>query len=169
VNDLITWLRACLNARERELDEDERVAREATPGPWSVDAMRTEPTADVVAVGSRITSAYSEPCCSIEDAQHIARWDPARVLARVATERADVDAKRRILDEAERYSPELSHGDNGEWAFDVVIRLLALPYAERSGYDEARCDDAVNPLLRALVEGRRFRFIHPPSTSISPD
>jgi hypothetical protein len=47
---------------------------------------------------------------------------------------AEVDAKRRIVEEADGYSPELEHGDNGEWAFNAVLRLLALPYADRPGY-----------------------------------
>jgi hypothetical protein len=55
---------------------------------------------------------------------------PSRVLA-------EVEAKRRIVEEADRYSPELEYGDNGEWAFEVTLRLLALPYADHPDYDEA--------------------------------
>jgi hypothetical protein len=56
-----------------------------------------------------------------EYAEHIARWDPARVLA-------EVNAKRRILDEAVRL---MSY--DGEFQF---LELLALPYADRPGYRE---------------------------------
>jgi hypothetical protein len=54
---------------------------------------------------------------------------PDRVLA-------DVQAKRKIIDEAEGYHAELEYGDNGEWAFDCVLRLLALPYADHLDYRE---------------------------------
>ena len=51
-------------------------------------------------------------------ADHIARWDPARVLA-------ECQAKRRIV---ERYAYLYEHGDSGDmrWA----LPLLALPYAD---------------------------------------
>ncbi len=79
--------------------------------------------------------AHSMPATCSEGVQemrtapagHIVRWDPARVLDEVA-------AKRRIINEAERYIPELDHGDNGEWALGMVVRVLALPYAGRPGY-----------------------------------
>lgn len=48
---------------------------------------------------------------------------------------AEVESKRRIIDEAWNYSPELEHGDNGEWAFDTVLRLLAQPYADHRDFD----------------------------------
>ena len=54
---------------------------------------------------------------------------PARVLA-------ECEAKRRIVEQARNYSPELEHGDNGEWAFDTVLLALALPYADHPDYRE---------------------------------
>ncbi|WBB73251.1 DUF6221 family protein [Micromonospora sp. WMMD1128] len=80
------------------------------------------------------------------DREHIARHDPARVLA-------EVDAKRRIIDEHEPY-PQPQRMATGEilacstcgsvddspveWPCPTV-RLLALPYADRAGYrDEWR-------------------------------
>lgn len=57
-------------------------------------------------------------------AGHIARWDPARVLA-------EVDAKRRILDWAIVWRDR----DCAPWNADC-IRLLALPFADRPGYRE---------------------------------
>lgn len=63
-------------------------------------------------------------------ALHIARHDPARVLA-------DVEAKRRIVEEANLYLCDsgpgcgyrTKHGHN-------VLRLLALPYADHPDYRE---------------------------------
>ena len=78
-------------------------------------------------------------------AAHIARWDPARVLAEVA-------AKREIIKVVLWYEAKI----DGEWGCchsedsigegncpgrqpnDIeVLRLLALPYADRPGYRES--------------------------------
>jgi len=55
------------------------------------------------------------------EADHIARWDPARVLA-------ECEAKRRLIALGEKDS-----------YWDDVLRLLALPYADHPDYrDEWR-------------------------------
>jgi hypothetical protein len=76
-----------------------------------------------------------------ETAEHIARWDPARVLA-------EVDAKRRILDEVVEDATGLDMSVDLDrrtrprdevtepYLGDVLVRLLALPYADRPGYRE---------------------------------
>jgi hypothetical protein len=107
MDDLITWLRA-------QLDDDERVAQEAISWTW-----RPELTNEFVS------------------AEHIARWDPARVLA-------EVEAKRRILDLHEQAVPD-GHDQMGyRFACEhcaqttpcPTLRLLAQPYAERDGWQE---------------------------------
>ena len=117
-DDLVTWLRAAL-------DEDERVARAASPSPWTLDEQsgRGEVWAD-------ITAANRDAVCdtesgalgpSLDTARHLFRWQPARVLA-------EVEAKRRILDLYEElYEPGLYE----------AVALLALPCADRPGYQEA--------------------------------
>lgn len=67
------------------------------------------------------------------NADLIAEFSPSRVLT-------ECEAKRRIVEEARDYSPELAEGDNGEWAFDVVLRALAAVYADRPGFDPAWLD-----------------------------
>ena len=64
--------------------------------------------------------------------EHIARHDPARVLADVAAKRAMFGVQWPTL------TPpgELSHGDNGEWALDMTLRALAQPYAGEPGWRE---------------------------------
>lgn len=62
-----------------------------------------------------------------EVADHIAYWDPARVLA-------DVDAKRKLLDEAEFWWGESDAGPNP--MSDSTIRLLAQPYADLPDFPE---------------------------------
>jgi hypothetical protein len=62
----------------------------------------------------------------VAEAQHIARHDPARVLAEVA-------AKRRILDDCASYVDEEGDAvtDGLSWR---VVALLAVPYAGNAGY-----------------------------------
>jgi hypothetical protein len=103
------------------LAEDEQVARVATPGPWRWAALG-EATTD-----------------------HIARHDPARVLA-------EIDAKRRIVDMHsghhecaawDRHSTDLTPTDHTDTVLvdrgythedDPTLRLLALPYAAHKDY-----------------------------------
>jgi hypothetical protein len=47
---------------------------------------------------------------------------------------AECEATRRIEQQALDYVPEFEHGDNGEWAFDQVLRVLALPYTDHPDY-----------------------------------
>jgi hypothetical protein len=54
--------------------------------------------------------------------RHALRWDPARVLA-------ECETKRRIV--------LGDHPDNEYWAYDSILRVLALPYANHPDYDEA--------------------------------
>ena len=97
--DLVTWLRAAL-------DEDERVARAAITEPFPAyrgpDARPGPPPGvwetphDDPVVSSIDMSIYDEGGHSEAHAAHIARWDPARVLAEIA-------AKRAIIDEVGRW------------------------------------------------------------------
>jgi hypothetical protein len=143
MDDLVTWLRA-------QLDDDERVAKGASMlsrPPWTPRI-----TCDQDGyVSGRITDDRGYAVVHVEDqtpasaeAEHIARWDPARVLA-------EVDAKRRIL---ELHAPVNDYDPNGpvcstcgeagnpgdetavvRWPCSTV-RLVALPYADRPGYRE---------------------------------
>jgi len=107
-DDLITWLRA-------QFGDDEVVARRAStvvPAPWSYVEAR-----------SVILDAHARDIAKVGyvEGLHIARHDPARVLA-------EVEAKRRILDLYEElYEPGLYE----------AAALLALPCADRPGYQEA--------------------------------
>jgi hypothetical protein len=90
MDDLVAFLRA-------RLDEDEAVARAATDGPWSPwEGRELRGLGDLIhpvrtpgqMAGSRATIVTA----SWLDAEHIARHNPARVLAEVA-------AKRRIVED----------------------------------------------------------------------
>jgi hypothetical protein len=115
MDDLITWLRA-------QLDDDERVARATSDGRWF--------SADIL----RVNLAASQG-----DAEHIARWDPARVLRKVAAERRILDEHPTMVytDGQPGYSQVLNdHVCPGDQTPCTTLRLLALPYADQPGYRE---------------------------------
>lgn len=111
MDDLVAFVRRCF-------DEDEELARVAaalTRSPW-------------VNEGSTVMCGDGFAVAGVEDgetatAQHIARWDPARVLA-------EVDAQRTLLDDLVR---ELDDDDTNETA-RWYVQLLAQPYAGREGW-----------------------------------
>jgi hypothetical protein len=115
-DEMVAWLKA-------QLDEDERTASAASPGPWGYNPtheFRMPGSGPLEFVGGGVepdfhgiaaTGPADDPQ-SMADAGHIARHDPTHV-------RHDVEAKRRII---ERYR-------DGE-----VVRLLAAGYRDRPGY-----------------------------------
>lgn len=122
-DDLVKFLLA-------RLDDTARRARAAKPGPWHADGgsvYASHPTDEV--------AEYTE------SAEHIAEHDPARVLA-------EVDAKRRIIDEHTvrvpvEDSPYLGPALVSELVYCPIcrndgecptLRLLALPYREHPDY-----------------------------------
>jgi hypothetical protein len=110
-DDLVAFITA-------RLDEDERCARGAERN----------------SVGAEWTAVDLQSGYDARMDEHIARHDPARVLREVA-------AKRRILAAAAEYSPELEHGDNGEWAFDLVVRELAAAWSDHPDYRAEWCQE----------------------------
>lgn len=108
-DDLIVWLRAAL-------DEDERVADEA---PWHLDQREWPFWVDVD------DERDMDSTCAYRD-----HFTPARALAEVA-------AKRRLLD----LHPISSRGWEDHFCRSgqvpcQTVRLLALSYADRLGYQE---------------------------------
>jgi hypothetical protein len=136
---------AFLNAR---LDEDEQVAQAALGVNEMANARRGRPvarwesrddgsiwdTSDTPAIRVRFTWR--------REAAHIARWDPARVLA-------EVDAKRRILAAYTGWvdrnaGPSLADSvDAGqEYGLEEAVRYLTLPYADHPDYRSEWAPDA---------------------------
>jgi hypothetical protein len=115
MKDLIDWLRARLDDDQREAEAQQRFDA------WVDEQRGTNVEAIVVPPLSQLGSA----------------GDPARVLA-------EVSAKRRILD----YHVQLAAAAPNAWeegvahaeaAIAFVVRLLALPHADRPGFrDEWR-------------------------------
>jgi hypothetical protein len=149
VSELVEWLRA-------QLDEDERVARGATGGAWEVGPTfgghdsRVYVRAEGDLIDSIGTCVITGQIPNVPqwrgNAQHIARWDPDRVLA-------EVEAKRRLVDlhptrnslrwpGVEDIEVEICETCSRDGLSDEVeapcptIRALALPYADRPGYRE---------------------------------
>jgi hypothetical protein len=108
---------------EQEISKDEEVARtaagwdrtgrERVPGVWVRSGVNSvESVRGLVVYGDG-------PAPDDAEVEHIARHDPARVLA-------ECEAKRRIVASAgtmERYGDEME-----------ILALVALPYASRPGY-----------------------------------
>jgi hypothetical protein len=132
-DDLVAFITA-------RLDEDEATALDAlhpdavSPGVWMTEHHGDDPPTCHIAedrAGHYWSVAHD---VFVPNAEHIARHDPARVLREVA-------AKRRILAAAAEYSPELEHGDNGEWAFDLVVRELAAAWSDHPDYRAEWCQE----------------------------
>ncbi|WP_019059996.1 DUF6221 family protein [Streptomyces prunicolor] len=123
MDELARWL-------GEQLATDDRIARAATEGPWSVDSKSyaesiSAPDGTQVVAGGR-WGGEASVFESTEDALHIAEWDPARVLREVESKRGMVV---RIGANATIMGWDEVHGD--------LLRLLAAPYADRPGYQEA--------------------------------
>lgn len=144
-NTAVEWLPA-------RIAEDEKAACQATSGPWTVD----RDTGDVGPVddcGRPDCARLMVSLLPVDDdgaalprpanALHVARWDPARVLA-------ECEAKRRIV---ELYTEAIAWAENAEDdnGYDehvrgaaegavadmrAVVRALALPYAHRDDCPE---------------------------------
>lgn len=100
--------------------EDEALASAASPGPW-----HTNPEQDQVLAVDDITVADGFALSGRQmraTSNHIARHDPARVLA-------ECEAKRLLVAEILPTNPDYDPR--------YVQKVLALPYADHPDYDEA--------------------------------
>ena len=134
--DLVRFLRD-------RYDEDERAAKAATQGPWWADSsIHTEAiygSGNTTVVAGARWGDEGSVFESDEDAAHIARHDPARVLR-------DIEAKRELLDE----HPSINVSDlgsdcgtcyredgiNASWPCKT-LRLLACVYVDHLDYRDA--------------------------------
>lgn len=133
-DDLVAFLRA-------RLDEDEQVARAAVAGPWFASPGRHADAAEYIidscpgAAGDIVSQSYGEGgVLGMANANHIARHNPARVLA-------EVDAKRRFINEyAENREAADAEQCPNEWNGGIdmlgsfVLPVLALPYRNHPDY-----------------------------------
>jgi hypothetical protein len=131
MDELVRWL-------GEQLDEDERIARAACwdeqSDVWTASPPRASyeryTVVDYLDDGVVVVTPENADADGV--GQHIAEWDPARVLR-------EIDAKRRILVEHALNGWVCTTCDNGEveQVFPcLTLRLLALPYADRPGFLE---------------------------------
>lgn len=141
MDDLIAFLRA-------RLDEDETAARAATWGPWVVgptfggENNRVYVQPDGPGIDTIGTCVIAGQVSNVPqwraNAQHIARWDPERVLA-------EVEAKRALVDLAEATLADGAGNERDEQGVFFsnpiarrrmrdALRLLAQPHAEHPDY-----------------------------------
>ncbi|WP_318203017.1 DUF6221 family protein [Streptomyces sp. SCL15-4] len=134
---LVRWL-------GEQFDVDERIARAACwdeqSDVWTVRPPQ-EPCERYTVVdylGDGVVAVTPENADADGVGQHVAEWDPRRVLR-------EIDAKRRLLELHAPGQMEYVDGDvcmvcdvRGEEPFYpcATVRLLALPYAGRPGYRE---------------------------------
>jgi hypothetical protein len=124
MDDLVEFLRD-------RLDEDEAAAKaadgdeiEATPSLWGTKYLTLR--------GDHDDRHTTELPAELSD--HIARHDPARILAEVAAKRQLLEKYAEVADN-DINEMEYAHGYAN--AFGEAVRLLALPYAYHLDYDEA--------------------------------
>lgn len=122
---MVVWLREAMDAAQAD-------AETATPGPWHVteyaagsdygfDAGVGTAPGEVDVVGHGYEGGG---CDHVQDAQHIARHNPAAVLHRIA-------ADRKILDDCDDVLHDFVFGAFRQLAFDTVRNL-----AEGYGWTE---------------------------------
>jgi len=143
---------AFLKAR---LDEDEQAARAAGDLGWSYDRETFTVRAEQWEVASRRRSTYpddpagaTEPILDVHGA-HIARHDPARVLAEVQAKRQMIRDIEVILSAAVM---DLEIGGELAEAMREFLRLLALPYAGHESYQAEWVPDSVQGHSRQTAQ-----------------
>lgn len=111
-NDLVKFLRD-------RLDSDEAGARDAFGDHNDGSPEWTEVSSGALDAGGELHGIGDSAV-----SRHMARWDPARVLA-------EVDAKRRIIADCVYV---LEYEDHGHWIANRVLAGLALSYRDHPDY-----------------------------------
>jgi hypothetical protein len=102
-------------------DEDE-AAVGGTPSPWQRDVLEVINPKNGAVVASN---------CNGDDADHIAHWDPAFVLA-------DIESKRRIVAKCQYFMSDASQPERRDLSrWDAVLLDLAAPFSGHPDYQEA--------------------------------
>lgn len=124
MSDLVEFLRA-------RLDEDEEIARHASPGPWHCTS---DPLGMHIENGDGLGRIVMRSGADRADArgwsniEHIARHDPSRALAEVA-------AKRQVVTAYEASSaPFLAAQRPGLW---MAVKSLATAYSDHPDFAAA--------------------------------
>lgn len=111
------------------LDEDEQAARAAAPGPWRQDEPERRDFVRSVEDGYVVDCSGSR--APGENAAHVARHDPARVLRDIEARRSILDDLAEVIRWGERKGPDYQDGVD---ACERTLKRLALPYADHPDY-----------------------------------
>ncbi|MEU3976876.1 DUF6221 family protein [Streptomyces bacillaris] len=138
MDDLVQFLRD-------RLDEDEQTALAASTGPWRAytgPERRWLSKGDLIHPVDTWDHQTGDPVIMTAtwvDSQHIAWWNPERALR-------EIEAKRRILDDVIPTMDGMTAQIHGEWGTGplgpddyesiLLLRLLALPYADHTDYQD---------------------------------
>jgi hypothetical protein len=145
MSDLVTWLKAQLQA-------EERAARFATRGGdrWSYIAgpygpqvnlgdgvlwAREDVNVQVWQCDDEADGCPEEARAMAAEGKHVALHDPTRVLAEVAAKRAILDRHDRAWANV-RAHPEDMASKGADLTMVAVVKALAAPYADKPGYLE---------------------------------
>jgi hypothetical protein len=129
MDDLVQWLRA-------QLDEDERIARAATLGPWVQSGIGDYGwTVTFGRPGAGVETADTEQ--GLADADFIAAHNPARVLREIDAKRGIVRAYETAVAAFNDTGPAMADYDRLTGSVSSLrgsLELLAAVYADRPGY-----------------------------------
>lgn len=122
------------------LDEDGRIAREAChgrTGSWVTNDTYPVSVSDVPAGASVFDKvvAFDEGSPSEAQAEHMARHDPARVLAEVEAKRQLLAKYQEVADNDVDQPYEYAYGYAN--ALGDAVCLMSLPYADHPDYKES--------------------------------
>lgn len=157
MTDTHTGLAAWLLAQIAEDEQRARLCAEVYPSPWEIadrgwrvrvyaeNVERIDPEdGEISDYTPTVTEVEQEqPVVGGSTAEGMNRWLSDRVAhflnqqpSKVLT---DLAAKRQIVDECDRIlaSADLVYFDDGPFLARFTLVRLALPYADRPGYDEA--------------------------------
>lgn len=140
IGSLVAFLRA-------RLDDRERTARAATPGPWCArgvpyEGFMPDDPCIVAADGRWVAGlAYDGLSTSIEhevdaDAEHIALNDPASVLLDVAADRELIAAYQRAVEGGSR-GVYTEWEESRVWALELAVKIRAERFKQHPDYQES--------------------------------
>lgn len=133
---------------QARLEEDEQAARAAVgeavfaaqTGRWRFEPDSIPVVFAVAADGAKTQAANMEAAWEArERGTHIARHDPARVLAEVESKRVVIASYKAARDSPERWTAASSHVQHV--VMKRVVRVLAAAYADHPDYDRGGEED----------------------------
>jgi hypothetical protein len=112
-----------------QLDEDERIARAATLGPWVQSGIGDYGwTVDFGRPGAGVETADTDQ--GLADADFIAAHNPARVLREIDAKRALLRFAKGVHDHHETFTTGVAS------RLEETLRRFALAYSDRPGFRE---------------------------------